>query len=161
MKKIIIIILFILTSLLSCKKDNAIDIPSYIEIDEIILNNSTHNITDAWVYINDNLQGVYELPAKFPILEEGQHNLRIKAGIKENGISGTRIAYPFYSSYIIEQLFTAETTISISPEVNYISSADFFSEDFEGIGMTLEETSMSDTSIIEDYNDEYDSGSQG
>ena len=128
------------------------NIPAYISIESITLNeNSSYNITDAWVYINDNLQGVYELPASFPVLEEGKHKLRIKAGIKENGIAATRVYYPFYSSYIIEeQEFTPKTTISISPTVNYLyDPEDVFNEDFESAGIDLETTAISNASIVE------------
>mgnify|MGYP001300362070 CR=1 FL=1 len=63
----IIIIIIILSSIISCTKEDN-NIPAYIKIDNITLNdNSTHKITDAWVYIDDNLQGVYELPANFPL----------------------------------------------------------------------------------------------
>ena len=88
--------------LVSCEKNDKNMIPSYIKINSISINNSeeTHNITDAWVYINDNLQGVYELPAHFPVLYTGNQRIRIKAGIKQNGISSTRIPYPFYESFL-------------------------------------------------------------
>lgn len=144
MNKFIIILLLI--SIMSCKKDENNTIPSYISIEEILLEeNSTHNITDAWVYINDNLQGVYEIPATFPILKEGQQKLRIKAGIKSNGISSNRIPYPFYTSYIIDQqLFNPETTLLIQPVVTYIDSTtiDVNSEDFDGNGLNLETDSL-------------------
>ena len=119
-----IIALVLITICISCEKEDINEIPSYMTIEEIILNdNSTHKITDAWVYIDDNLQGVYELPANFPILEEGIHKLRIKAGIKDNGIGGNRIPYPFYSSYIKEEhAFNSETTTSITPTVSYLES---------------------------------------
>ena len=39
-------------------------------------------ITDAWVYINDNLQGVYELPAEFPFAKVVE-NIRIRARIRK------------------------------------------------------------------------------
>ena len=147
MKKIIII--FLIICMISCKKEN--DIPSYIIIEDIELNeNTTHNINDVWVYIDDNLQGVYELPANFPVLAEGLHKLRVKAGIKDNGIGGTRVSYPFYTSYIVdEQEFNSEERINIKPKFNYIDSVSFFIEDFEGVGVNIETTSISDTTIIE------------
>jgi hypothetical protein len=133
MKKIIALIL--VTSVFSCKKKDIDNIPSYITINSVILDgNSTHNITDAWVYIDDNLQGVYELPANFPILEKGIHKLRVKAGIKDNGISASRIPYPFYSSYIIdEQDFKNEENKLITPIFSYLDNIllDEKSEDFE------------------------------
>ena len=137
-----IIALLLLTSIISCKKEDINDIPSYMTIEGITLDeNSTHNITDAWVYIDDNLHGVYELPANFPILTQGKHKLRIKAGIKDNGIAGTRIPYPFYASYIVEdQEFNSEATMSITPIVSYLESAvlDDESEDFDGNGLNLD-----------------------
>ena len=82
------ILFLIMICILSCNKEESTEVPSYLKIDNILLDdNSTHNITDAWIYIDDNLQGVYELPAHFPLLVTGKHKLRIKAGIKENGIS--------------------------------------------------------------------------
>ena len=113
-----------------------------MSIENIILEeNSSHNITDAWVYINDNLQGVYELPANFPVLASGKQKLRVRAGVKDNGISATRIPYPFYSSYIIEELeFQENTTISITPAVKYLEDIilDENSENFDGNGLNLE-----------------------
>ena len=153
-------LLILLTAFISCKDDQT-EIPAYITIEEIKLDENTytnipnHNITDAWVYIDEVLQGVYELPANFPLLYEGEHKLRIRAGIKENGIAGTRIPYPFYSSFIIDnQIFNPEESISLNPEVEYIEGIDFFIEDFEGIGIDLETTAMSDTSIIK-FDDGY------
>lgn len=141
---LLIIILFF-----SCnKKDESI--PTYLKIDEIIVDegNSTSNITDAWVYINDQLQGVYELPAQFPVLENGTKTVRVKAGIKNNGISSSRIYYPFYSSYFEDIDFSENSIIQINPSTNYLGSAQFFIEDFEGVGINLNETEISDTSII-------------
>ena len=150
------ITLILLIIFVSCKKEDTNNIPGYIKIDNITLaDNSTHNITDAWVYIDDNLQGVYELPANFPVLANGKHKLRIRGGIKENGISATRVPYPFYSSFIIEeQEFSPTSTINIEPEVDYLSIDDnSFIEDFEGVGIDLDTTSISDTIIIKFSNE--------
>ena len=151
-----IILLLLITSIISCKKENIKSIPSYLAIENILLSpNSTHNITDAWVYVDDILQGVYELPANFPVLEDGKHKLRIKAGIMDNGIAGTRIPYPFYSSYIIdEQEFSPELTMSITPEVSYLQNINLFLEDFEN-GLNLETDSItfsrSDVNMLDGY----------
>ena len=107
MKKILYLLIAI--TFFSCEKEeiNTEGIPSYIQINEIVLEDEsvTSNITDAWVYIDEQLQGVYELPANFPVLAEGKHKLRIKAGIKDNGIASTRVIYPLYSSFIIDRYF--------------------------------------------------------
>ena len=149
MKKIIALIL--VTSLISCKKEDINNVPSYMSINSVILDeNSTHNITDAWVYIDDNLQGVYELPANFPILKDGIHKLRIKAGIKDNGISASRIPYSFYTSYIIEeQDFNPEETRVITPIFRYIEDivVDEDSEDFENYNLDPDNISFSINNI--------------
>ena len=136
----------------ACQKEEGNTIPAYLKIDTIALdeNNTTTNITDAWVYINDQLQGVYELPAKFPVLENDYQTLRIKAGIKSNGIASSRIAYPFYASFIdTAVLFTPNQTITVNPIVSYLESAHFSLEDFEGAGVDLETTVISDTILLE------------
>ena len=151
MKKILFLLIAI--TFLSCEKEEITNegLPSYIQINEIVLEDESvnSNITDAWVYIDEQLQGVYELPANFPVLAEGKHKLRIKAGIKENGIASTRVIYPLYSSFIIdEQEFITNQTIIINPEIKYLDSAAFFFEDFEGIGIDIVSTTLSDTSVI-------------
>lgn len=157
--------LLIAITFLSCEKAEITTegIPSYIQINEISIEDesTTSNITDAWVYIDDQLQGVYEIPANFPVLAAGKHKLRIKAGIKQNGIASTRVIYPLYSSFIINnQEFIADQTILINPEVNYLDSAEFFFEDFEGTGIDIESTMISDTSVIvtSNPNNNYGSG---
>jgi len=102
------------------------------------------------VYINDQLQGVYELPATFPVLETDYQTLRIKAGIKSNGIASSRIAYPFYTSFIdTNVIFNPTQTIIVNPIVSYLDSLNFWLEDFEGVGVNLETTTISDTILLE------------
>ena len=105
MKKIIALILVLVFYHVKRKEIN--DIPSYMSINSVTLDeNSTHNISDVWIYIDDNLQGVYELPANFPILDEGTHKLRVKAGIKDNGISAKRIPYPFTHPSLLRNMIS-------------------------------------------------------
>ena len=137
----------IVLALASCQKEDTEGIPTYLKIDNIALDegSTTSNITDAWVYVNDQLQGVYELPAKFPVLEEEIQTVRIKAGIKVNGIASSRIANPFYTSYYEDINFTPNETKTITPIVNYLDSIDFFLEDFEGSGLEIDTDSLSFT----------------
>ena len=148
MKKIKYLLIVLVLS--SCQKEDAGGIPTYLKIDNITLNegNTTSNITDAWVYVNDQLQGVYELPAKFPVLEEEIQTVRIKAGIKINGIASSRTAYPFYNSYFQDITFTPNETNTIIPIVSYLDSIDLFLEDFEGTGINLEISAISDTTLL-------------
>jgi len=143
MKKITYLVALLM--IFACQKEeNPNAVPAYLKIDTITLdeNNTTTNITDAWVYINDQLQGVYELPAIFPMLETDYQTLRIKAGIKSNGIASSRIAYPFYTSFIDALLFTRNQTITVTPTVSYLDSLDFWLEDFES-GLSIDTDSLS------------------
>ena len=149
MKKITYLVVLLIIS--ACQKEEYNTIPAYLKIDTIALdeNNTTTNITDAWVYINDQLQGVYELPAKFPVLENDYQTLRIKAGIKSNGIASSRIAYPFYASFIDTVMLTPNQTITVNPTVLYLDSLDVWLEDFESGGVDLETTTISDTTLLQ------------
>jgi len=128
-------ITYLLTLLVfaSCQKEDAVGIPAYIKIENIYLgeNNSNSTITDAWVYINGQLQGVYELPAKFPVLEEGNANIKVYAGIKNNGIASDRVIYPFYSSDTTNKVLTINASTEIYPTVNIKENIDGQFDDFD------------------------------
>lgn len=79
------------------------DIPAYIKIDSISLTtnvikegSNSHKIVDAWIYLDNNPIGVYQLPCNVPVLEKGMHKIDIRPGVLQNGISNTHLAYPFY-----------------------------------------------------------------
>lgn len=144
---------------ISCEKDDKI--PSYLKVNNVNLNYNqnfgsiTENITDVWVYIEDNLQGVYEIPVEFPVLEEGIKNIRLKAGIKANGIASTRIQYPFYSSFLDTINLVKDETIEIFPTFSYNDAFDAIIEDFENSGTTVDSTISSEidfTIVNEDEN---------
>jgi hypothetical protein len=134
-------------------------IPSYIHIEKINLTTTTNQgtnsnkITDAWVYIDDQSIGAFELPATFPVLFEGNHKITIKAGIKVSGISMTRAVYPFYEIYSQDANLVKDSIININPSVIYNSSNIFhWKENFEDGGITIEKTTQSDTSITKTSN---------
>lgn len=132
-------------------------IPAYIRIDTVLIDtyypkegSNSANITDVWVYLNDNIVGIYELPAIFPVLAEGEQKLDIRPGIKINGISSTRIPYPFYQPILFSDFnFIPDSTITIeNPVSTYYSNLVFaWMEDFEGSSISLEENPASDTVI--------------
>ena len=131
-------------------------IPSYIHIDKISLTTdyatqgtTASKFTDAWVYIDDQPLGTYELPATFPVLQEGRHDIKIRGGIKVNGISATRAQYVlcnFNSQNIDLQI---NNTVNVIPSVTYFPAIKFeWLEDFENIGVSLTKGSTSDTSLL-------------
>jgi hypothetical protein len=132
-------------------------IPAYLHIDSIGVNadyfiygSSTHNITDSWVYVNDQLIGAFELPATIPVLASGINKLEIRPGIKLNGISATRVPYPFYKPYINEEFrFVEDSTTHINPVLTYYDNTVMpLNDDFDRASISLEKTGKSDTTIF-------------
>lgn len=121
------------------------DIPSYIHIDSIGLTTNyftqgtnSHKITDAWVYVDQNLLGVYELPATLPILASGTHEIDIKAGIMIDGIASSRGTYPFYTVYTQNVNLIKDSIVTMKPVVTYYPVTLFtWMEDFESTGIKL------------------------
>lgn len=158
LRRIIVVVMCTLV-LFSCEIINPEEkIPSYIYIDEFKLNTlsgqggNTHKITDAWVYIDGNFHGVYELPATFPVLASGVHDIRLAAGIKMNGISSSREIYPFYTRYDIQRTLTEAKIDTFLPEVSYLSELSFSNlwlEEFEDAGMLMDTTSNSMVDIVQ------------
>jgi hypothetical protein len=101
----VIIIIFFLTSLAACDKfEGSQTIPAYIRIDSLALHvsspaqgSASSRITDAWVYIDEQLIGAFELPAMVPVLAEGSRRLRIRPGIRLDGMVEIRTFYPLYN----------------------------------------------------------------
>lgn len=150
-----IFILFYIILLYSCEIDEKEKIPSYINIEKIELQTShyqgtaSENITDAWVSVNGNFIGVFELPAEFPVMETGEQKIIIKAGIKKNGISASRTIYPFYEAYEIEKVLETSKITKISPKISYKEETIFdWMEDFESAGISLD-TVNSNSSLME------------
>lgn len=145
----------------SCNKfEGSQEIPAYLHVDTFLLTTNypiegaaSHKITDVSVYIDDNYQGYYELPATIPILERGKHKLSLRAGIKLNGNSSTRTVNPFYVPYVIEDyVFEEKVVDTVHPFTRYYSLNDSdihfeFMEDFER-QVSLDNTKDSDTTII-------------
>jgi len=145
-----LVLVIAVTIFVSCEKLNPAEIiPAYIKISEIKLSvppdgsqgGSESNFNCAWVYVDEELIGVLELPVTFPVLKEGNRKIRIKAGIKQNGISATRVPYPVVANYETNVLLTAKETLEIFPEVSYFPAVVFhWLENFESPDYTLEKT---------------------
>ncbi len=151
-------ILFITVS--SCEKFTGDqEIPAYLGIDSIYLNteyylqgSASQKITDAWVYVDDEFLGTFELPARIPVLKSGVHQVKIWPGIKKNGIAATRVSYEYYNPVLTDVNFIPDsTTFALDPiskkrllKTTYQSTSLFvWKEDFEDIAVTLDTTTGS------------------
>jgi len=148
-----LVLLIFSMALFSCQKQNLKPgIPAFIKIDTIYLatdystqGTCSHNITDVWVYVNEQRVGAFELPAMVPILMDGTAKLRLEAGIKVNGIATTRVNNPFYEPYIAEGFnFVPDSVVSISPTTHYRQGVEFaWKEDFENNAISLDTSNLS------------------
>ena len=170
MKRSFTFILFLFVALMtaglsSCKKfEGEQTVPAYIRIDTIGLTcdyysfgANTHDFVDAWVYVDDDPRGCYELPATVPVLKSGKHKVSVYAGIAVNGIKSTRADYPFTAPVKYQQLnLVPDSVIILNPMVKYWPEADpttiithvRWMEDFDHGTITMETTSQSDVPFI-------------
>jgi hypothetical protein len=131
-----------------CVKNNPL--PVYLEIQPWTLEANgistgenypgelTQNLTDAWVYVDGKLVGVFELPCKVPILYSGDKEVTIYPTIRDNGISDTKRIYPFVEPFTQTYNLVAGQTTTIKPKTKYYSTAKFWIEDFESATIKIE-----------------------
>lgn len=139
-----LLFLFTLLSIGSCSFfDKSEDTPSYIHIRKFtVTSNSTqgtnsNNITDAWVFVDGNSLGVFELPCTIPVLADGNSRITLYAGIKDDGISAIRKIYPFYTNYVEDRFLTRGLVDTISPTCTYFDPplCNINKEEFEDAGV--------------------------
>ncbi|MDC0272508.1 hypothetical protein OAM07_04495 [Crocinitomicaceae bacterium] len=143
--------LFILVS--SCVKNNPD--PSWLEVNEWQLNSNidlsglegelTESITNAQVYIDDQLIGIFEVPFRIPILKTGAVNVKVYPVVINNGISATKKLYPFLYRYEIDAELVQNEDLVINPVTTYKSFTNFWVEDFEDINNSIENDETSTT----------------
>lgn len=146
--------------MLSCDREALeAEAPSYVHIEALRLEtdlptegSASSKITTVWVEVDGKSLGAYELPATFPVIGDGTVDIRLDAGINENGMSSTRSIYSFYEEFTttidLEPLDTVVVTAADGgiPKVNYRSSATVLVlEDFDGVGLNMEISPSSDT----------------
>lgn len=145
--------LFILSS---CVKNNPD--PAWLEVNQWTLETNpnsqyptgelTHNFTDAWVFINGKVIGVFEVPFKIPVLMSGNVNIKIYPTVRNNGISATKKIYPFVEVYEINADLVANQTLTLNPTTRYFDAAQFWVEDFEDAAIKIENDPNSLSSLI-------------
>jgi len=137
-------LLFVLMSFLlvfsNCSKEEA-QIPAFLSIDNIRFapesnqGSASENIQFAFIFINDEFIGGYQLPIdRIPILATGDVNILVRPGVKANGISQNPDVYPPYTDFIAtvnfeeEEVTTLEPVVSYKPNVRFALNEDFNSE---------------------------------
>ncbi len=129
----------------SCVKNNPD--PSWLEVNQWTLQSNpnsimntgelTSSLTDAWVFIDGKIIGVFEVPFKIPILKSGSVNIQIFPTIKNNGISATKKIYPFMKKYEINATLVQNQTLTLNPVTSYEDATKFWIEDFEDASVKI------------------------
>jgi hypothetical protein len=136
-------LLFVSILLFSCTKNNPD--PSWISIDSwnLVANKTnkegelSHNFSNAFIEIDDETIGFFELPIKLPILKSGEHKIKIYPVVLNNGISASKTIYPFCEPYIIDIVLKQNETLQITPQTSYYTDCKYWIEDFEDAGIKI------------------------
>lgn len=135
-----LIALAMLLTLSACNLINPEEqVPAYLYIPDFNFTTNegtegtdSEKISEIWVYTNAVNLGAYELPARVPILDDGAVSLSARAGIRNNGISATRIVYPFYEPFDITLDLERGVIDTIIPQFTYKENLAFpLNVDFE------------------------------
>ncbi len=155
--------LFLLLAQTSCEKFSGDQtVPAYLRIDSIRLTTdyptqgtAIHNITDAWIYIDGELIGTFQLPATFPVLKQGTHTLMVLPGVKKDGIAATRVSYPFYQEITRTINLVADDTLDVGTlSTTYSTKTKFiWKEDFDNAAVSLDSTKATTEKIKQTQSD--------
>jgi hypothetical protein len=119
------------------------EIPSYLWIDSVDFRvtdiskygTASHKITDVWITANGKSLGMYQLPARIPVLESGATRLTVEAGIMLGGVPQKRAKYPFYTLYALTADLKKGEIDTLLPYFTYEENAQIYlKEEFESAG---------------------------
>lgn len=132
------------------------DVPTYIRVDSFQYNSlptfpatTSHKISSIYVYDENSLMGVWELPALIPVLnKDGGKKLLLLPGVDYNGIKGQQTAYPFFSGDTITLAPQPGHITEYVAQTRYLTNAKMlWSEHFE-LSNKMSEKLSGDTAIV-------------
>lgn len=153
-ENLIVILLMVLAT--GCKKYEPAPAAFHLRAESIQvepptgLTSAPHNISDFWLYVNNQFQGCYPVSATMPIISNHKSaRIHLFAGIRNNGISSTRIPWAMYDVVQFDTLAAAGSTVSIPVSFRYNSATTFtWTENFDhGIGVSVTRSQQSDTTF--------------
>lgn len=130
MRKIIFLLLLFSFGIFlnSCKKD--IEIPSYIHVKTPTFKvtngqgTDVQNINHVGVYINDNLEGIFETPVTLPVLRKGDFIVEIRPYIKRLAREGL-VNYTLMDGYFENATLVQGEVDTITPVFEYQNNTKF------------------------------------
>ncbi len=144
------------------------EIPTFLSLKSPIIEfvpatgSTKQNVEDYWLYVGNDLLGVFSPGQVAPVIGEGMKDLSIHPGIRVNGIRDNAIIYPFLEPFRSSlDLCACAEVIDIQPLFKYKPTAKFsFIEDFESNnsftedldGSNLTSATIQNTNVFEgDY----------
>ena len=128
--------------LISCDNDRNL-VPAFIVINKeditvqcnLFEGCAVHDFSDVWVKVNGKHLGCWELPARIPVLDQGNCNIVINAGIILNGMKSSHSAYSFFNPFEITANLEPRKETRINPKFTYLDNITVpFTENFQGSG---------------------------
>jgi hypothetical protein len=154
--KLYLLLIVNLFLLISCKKYKPAEPAFFIRANPVTvktINNQTirqgtgsHKITDLFLYVNGKFQGAYPTGNLMPVISKNEPvTINIFAGIKNNGISETRITWNFYQYTTLDTAVESGKTIDYPLTFQYNPNVKFeWMEDFDsGNGYTIKKSATS------------------
>lgn len=139
---LVISLLFVLTG---CDKEEPVPAWLVIEDYDVVTfqgqGTNRHQIQDVYVYTPSRFLGVYPIPCRIPILEEGEISIDVFPGIRANGILALPDVYGFLGRYTTQVNLQPNQFDTIRPQFEYDPVARIrFIDDFEGSVKVFSET---------------------
>ncbi|MEN9699935.1 MAG: hypothetical protein RLZZ301_1133 [Bacteroidota bacterium] len=138
-------LLFLVSLIGACIKNNPD--PAWLEVTSWTLESNpalagtegqlTHSITDAWVFVDNKLIGVFEVPFKIPVLKSGVCDIRIYPTIRINGMGASKVRNDHMVPYEISAELVQNQTLTLHPHTHYKDNVQFWIEDFEDVNIKL------------------------
>lgn len=121
----VFILLLPLLLLLGACKDEAEQIPAYLDLQPFTVQadwgTDFHKISEGWLYVDGEYLGAYTLPAKVPVLNAGVKEVLLYPGVRENGQVETPNIYPFLKVFDKDFDLKAGETVVVNPTTTYDS----------------------------------------
>lgn len=130
MRKITFFLLLLSIGVLfnSCKRD--IEIPAYLHIKAPVFKVNSGQGTDVQdikhvaVFINDNLEGIFETPVTFPVLRKGNVNIDVRAYVKRTAREGF-VNYTMMSGFVTSANLEETKVDTLAPVFEYQPNTKF------------------------------------
>lgn len=137
----------------SCEESGTV--PSYLELskfsvasDPVSEGANTSNIPISWVYVNDQLLGVWESASEVPVIPNGEVNVKLRAGVHRNGVSSEPVQYPFYQLLSLGAQLAPDRGTPVQAVFTYQPDLDIWHAPFDDVDMPFTFDVASDTVLL-------------